>query len=228
VVWLATGVEDLDDEHASAAARARICVRRQLARLVDEHQMPRHLRPVEWHLEEEPQHRHGRIDGRRLNAGRGQSKQADRSLKVGGRCTDQLGEILHRTDVGLGAPALGVNLGFLDLQAGKRPGLALTRRNDVGAIAALLVRDRHRVEGAAKPCRFLDGRFDLALADRTADTEARLAIQASPSPTSIGAPPRSMRLSRVPNGVVKGGPIFSIVQPCFGQTGMKCGRTSST
>jgi hypothetical protein len=43
-----------------------------------------------------------------------------------------------------------------------------------------IVRDRHRIEGAAKPCRFLDGRVDLALADRTADTEARLAIQGQP------------------------------------------------
>jgi hypothetical protein len=40
VVWLATGVEDLDDEHASAAARARICERLGLiglARLLARH-----------------------------------------------------------------------------------------------------------------------------------------------------------------------------------------------
>jgi hypothetical protein len=37
-----------------------------------------------------------------------QSEQADRSLKIGGRRTDQLCEISHRANVGLGAPALGV------------------------------------------------------------------------------------------------------------------------
>jgi hypothetical protein len=90
-----------------------------------------------------------------------QSEQADWSLEVGGRCTDQLCEISHWTDVGLGAPALGVNLRFLDLQARKCLSLALARRNDVGAITALLVRNRHRADGAAKSCRCLDGRVDL-------------------------------------------------------------------
>ena len=45
--------------------------------------------------------------------------------RVGGPCADQLGEISHGADVSLGAPALGADLGFLDLQAGKCPGLAL-------------------------------------------------------------------------------------------------------
>ena len=48
-----------------------------------------------------------------------QSKQPDRPLKVGGRRANQLGEISHGADVSLGAPALGANLGFLNLQAGK-------------------------------------------------------------------------------------------------------------
>jgi hypothetical protein len=45
---------------------------RQLARLVDEHEMSCRLRPVECHLEEEPQHRHRGVDGWWLNAGRAQ------------------------------------------------------------------------------------------------------------------------------------------------------------
>jgi hypothetical protein len=45
---------------------------RQLARLVDEDEMACRLRPVERHPEEEPQHCHRRVDGWRLNAGRGQ------------------------------------------------------------------------------------------------------------------------------------------------------------
>ena len=95
-------------------------------------------------------HRH-RIE----NGNKRQSEQPDRSLEVGGRCTDQLGEISDRTDVGLGAPALGVDLGFLDLQTGERLRLALALRNDVGAIATLLVGDRHRPNGAAQPGRCL-------------------------------------------------------------------------
>ena len=59
--------------------------------------------------------------------------------------------------------ALGVNLGFIDLEAGERLGLALARRNDVNAITALLVGDCHRTNGAAKLCRFLDGCIDLGL-----------------------------------------------------------------
>jgi hypothetical protein len=50
--------------------------------------MSRRLRPVERHLEEEPQHRHRRVDGRRLNAARGQVQleraQVFRSRGVGG------------------------------------------------------------------------------------------------------------------------------------------------
>ena len=90
-----------------------------------------------------------------------QREQADRSLEVGGRCTDQLGKISHRADVGLSTPALGVNLGFVDLQAGERLGFSLARGNDVSAIAALLVSERHRADGPAKPRRCLDGRVDL-------------------------------------------------------------------
>ena len=62
---------------------------RQLARLVDEYEMSRRLRPVERYLEEEPQHRHRRVDGRRLNAARGQVQleraQVFRSRGVGDR-----------------------------------------------------------------------------------------------------------------------------------------------
>jgi hypothetical protein len=43
----------------------------QLARLVDEHEMACRLRPVERHLEEEPERRHGRVDGWWAHAGRG-------------------------------------------------------------------------------------------------------------------------------------------------------------
>jgi hypothetical protein len=114
-----------------------------------------------------------------------QSEQADRSLEVVGRRTDQLCEISDRADVGLGAPALGVNPGFLDLQAGKSLSLALARRNDVGAITALLVSDRYRADGAAKPCRLLDGRVDLGdapieVGDRLSlDGEAGLGVGGS-------------------------------------------------
>jgi hypothetical protein len=90
-----------------------------------------------------------------------QREQAYRSLEVGCRHTHQLGEISHRADVRLGASALGINLGFLDLQARKRLPLPLAFRNDIGALAALLVSDRHRAEGTAQPCGFLDRRVDL-------------------------------------------------------------------
>jgi hypothetical protein len=73
---------------------------------------------------EQERHRH-RVE----DSDKRQSEQADRSLEVGGRCTDQLDEISHRANVGLGASALGVNSGFLDLQAGKRLRLALALRN---------------------------------------------------------------------------------------------------
>jgi hypothetical protein len=89
-------------------------------------------------------------------------EQADRSLKVGGRRTDQLGEISHRANAGLGAPSLSGNPGFLDLQAGEGLRFALAFRNNVSAIAALLVSDRHRTDRAAKSCRFVDGRVDLS------------------------------------------------------------------
>jgi hypothetical protein len=111
-----------------------------------------------------------------------QSEQAHGSL---GRCTDQLCQISHWTDVGLRAPALGVNLCLLDLQAGKRLSLALAPRNDIGTVTALLVRNRHRADGAAKPCRFLDGRIDLGdalveVGDRLSlDNEASLGFGSS-------------------------------------------------
>jgi len=114
-----------------------------------------------------------------------QSEQADWALEVGGRRTDQLCEISHRTDLGLCAPALGVNPGFLDLQPGKPLGLALARRNDIGSITALPVSNRHRADGAAKPCRLLDGRVDLGdasieVGDGLAlDGEAGLGVRAS-------------------------------------------------
>src|SRR5829696_554589 len=91
----------------------------------------------------------------------------------------------HWTDVGLGASALGVNLRFLALQAGKRLSLALAPRNDVGTVTALLVRNCHRADGAAKPCRFLDGRIDLGdapieVGDRLSlDSEASLGFGGS-------------------------------------------------
>ena len=114
-----------------------------------------------------------------------QSEQTDRTLKVGGRHTDQLCEISHGANIGLGAPALGVNPGFVYLQDGERLGLALARRNDISAIAALLVSDRHRTNGAAKPSRFLDRSIDLGNApievgDRLAlDCDASLDIGSS-------------------------------------------------
>ena len=54
------------------------------------------------------------------NGDKCQSEQPDRSLKVGGRRADQLGEVSHRADVRLGSPALGVNLGLFDLETGER------------------------------------------------------------------------------------------------------------
>jgi hypothetical protein len=105
---------------------------------------------------EQERHRH-----RIQNSDKSQSEQTDGTLKVGGRHTDQLCEVSYRANIDLGAPALGVNLGFLNLQAGEELDLALALRNDVGALAALLVGDRHRTDGAAKPGRFLNGRVDL-------------------------------------------------------------------
>ena len=60
---------------------------------------------------------------RRVNGGgkekdhrhRIESEQTDRSLEVSSRRTDQLSETSHRPDIRLGAPALGVNFGFLHL-----------------------------------------------------------------------------------------------------------------
>jgi hypothetical protein len=107
---------------------------------------------------EQEHHRH-RIE----DSNKRQREQAHRSLKVGCRYAHQLGEISHRTDVGVGvgAPALSVNPGFLDLQASECLPLPLPLRNDVGALAALLVSDRHRTERAALPRRFPDGRVNL-------------------------------------------------------------------
>jgi hypothetical protein len=65
-----------------------------------------------------------------------QSEQPDRSLKVGCRRANQLGETSHGADIGLGSPALGVNLGLINLEAGERLRLPPARRNDVNAIAA--------------------------------------------------------------------------------------------
>jgi hypothetical protein len=89
-----------------------------------------------------------------------QSEQADRPLKVGGRHTDQLCEISHGANIGLGAPALGVNPGLVDLQAGERLSLALATqryRRDRGAS----FQRSSRTNGAAKPRRFLDRSIDL-------------------------------------------------------------------
>ena len=80
---------------------------------------------------------------------------------------------------------LGVNFGFLDLQAGNCPGLALAYCHDIGAIAAFLVSDRHCTNGASKPRRFLDGCVNLGDAtievgdDLTLDGEAGLGVGGS-------------------------------------------------
>ncbi len=85
------------------------------------------------------------------NGDKCQSEQPDRSLKVRGRRADQLGEVSHGADIRLGSPALRVNLGLFDLEAGEGLGFAPARRDDVNAIAALLISDHHRTNGAAKP-----------------------------------------------------------------------------
>ena len=83
------------------------------------------------------------------------------------------------------ASALGVNLGFLNLQAGEEVDLALALRNDVSSLAALLVGNRHRTDGAAKPGRFLDGGVDLGDAPievggaLALDREARIGVGSS-------------------------------------------------
>jgi hypothetical protein len=104
----------------------------------------------------EQDHRHRIEDGDQR-----QRERTDRSLKVGSGRADQVSEMSQRADVRLGAPALGVVFGFLYLQAGGGLCLALTIRDDVGAIVALLVSDRHRGNGAPKLCRLLDGGIDL-------------------------------------------------------------------
>src|ERR1700761_4132671 len=129
---------------------------------------------------EQERHRHWIENGDKR-----QGKQADRSLEVGGRRSHQLGEISQWAHVRLGTPALGLNLGLLDLQASERRYLALTLCDDVGALVALLVGDRHRTHRAAKPCRFLNGRVDLGntsieVSDRlTLDTEASVDVGGS-------------------------------------------------
>ena len=90
-----------------------------------------------------------------------QREHSDRSFKVGGWHTDELGEISNGSDIGLGAPALGVNPGFADLEVCKRVCLTLARCNDIGTIAALLVSDRHCANRAAKPRRFFNRCVDL-------------------------------------------------------------------
>jgi hypothetical protein len=75
---------------------------RQLARLVDENEMPRRLRPVERHLEEEPERGHRRIDGRWPHTGLGQMQlqraQVFRGCGVGGPAEERR-EPLDGTDV---------------------------------------------------------------------------------------------------------------------------------
>src|ERR1700755_3274750 len=129
---------------------------------------------------EQERHRHWIENGDKR-----QGKQADRSLEVGGRRSHQLAEVSRGPHVRLGTPARGLNLGLLDLQATERRYLALTLCDDVGALAALLVGDRHRTHRAAKPCRFLNGRVDLGntsieVSDRlTLDTEASVDVGGS-------------------------------------------------
>jgi hypothetical protein len=50
---------------------------------------------------EQERHRH-RIQG----GDKRQSEQADQSLKIGGRCSDQISEVSDRANVGFGAPTL--------------------------------------------------------------------------------------------------------------------------
>jgi hypothetical protein len=85
----------------------------------------------------------------------------DRSLEIRGGDTDHLGEISYRSDFRLSTPALRVNPGFFDLQAGEHLGLALALSLDVATFAPLLVSDRHSSDWPAKPRRFVDGRIDL-------------------------------------------------------------------
>jgi hypothetical protein len=75
--------------------------------------------------------------------------------------TDHLGEISYRSDFRLSTPALRVNPGFFDLQAGEHLGLALALSRDVSTFAPLLVSDRHSSDWPAQPRRFIDGRIDL-------------------------------------------------------------------
>ncbi len=59
---------------------------------------------------EQQRHRHRIKDGNES-----QREQPDCSLEVRGGYADQLGEIPYRSDLGLGTPALRVNLCFFDL-----------------------------------------------------------------------------------------------------------------
>src|ERR1700726_1315294 len=74
----------------------------QLARLVDEYDMSRRLRPVERHFEEEPERGHGRVDSRWLHTGLGQMQleraQLFRGRGVGGTAEESR-EPLDGTDV---------------------------------------------------------------------------------------------------------------------------------
>jgi hypothetical protein len=47
---------------------------------------------------------------------KGQGKQPHGSLEIRSRHAKQLGKISHRTNVGFSATAIGIRLGFLDLQ----------------------------------------------------------------------------------------------------------------
>src|ERR1022692_4731159 len=75
---------------------------RQLARLVNEHDMSRRFRPVERHFEEEPERGHSRVDGRWLHTGLGQMQleraQLFRRRGVGGTAEESR-EPLDGTDV---------------------------------------------------------------------------------------------------------------------------------
>ena len=75
---------------------------RQLARLVDEHEMSCCLRPVERRLEEESQRRHSRVDALWLQTGLGQMQleraQLFRRRGVGGTAEESR-ELLDSTDI---------------------------------------------------------------------------------------------------------------------------------
>ena len=111
-----------------------------------------------------------------------QGQQPDRSLEVGRWHANQFGEISHGANVGFRAATFGVGLRFLDPEVCKGLCLTLTRGDDVGAIAALLVGNRHRSNGTTEPRRFLDRCIDLGNAPievgdaLNLDRKARLSV----------------------------------------------------